>query len=65
MKTLKEGKLPETAVMYGACSHCGCQIECSRMECEMFNSRNETYWSVPCPTTGCCRMISVHETEPK
>ena len=59
MKVIKPGVLPTELRLRGTCTHCGCEVEFKTGEAQRHTHRNETYYSVPCPTKECGRSISV------
>lgn len=61
MKVIKEGKLPEAQVFKGECGHCTAQVLFSASEAQVSSHRNETYYTVKCPTNGCAHTISVED----
>lgn len=61
MKVVKEGKLPSSYVFRGECGHCKAQVQFEASEAQVSSHRNETYYTVKCPTQGCTRTISVED----
>lgn len=58
MQILKTGKLPEKKVIKGTCSHCRAEVKWEQGEGKTNTHRNEDYWFIDCPTTGCNHQIS-------
>jgi len=58
MKIVKPGKLPELEVLHGTCHCCKCEIEIMLKDCKSDTHRNETIYSVMCPTEGCGHTIN-------
>lgn len=60
MKITKEGQLPGKQVLHGKCNSCKTEFECLAEETK-FNSgsRNETWYEVKCPLSGCNNMVYI------
>lgn len=61
MKIIKEGKLPEAVEFKGECGNCKTVVQFSASEARRHTHRNETYYSVKCPTKGCVKDITVED----
>ena len=59
MKIIKEGKLPEEKLLRGTCGYCKCEVEFKQGEATRNSHRNETYYTVTCPTLNCHHSITV------
>jgi hypothetical protein len=61
MKVIKKGTLPQAVKYQGECSRCKAVVQFAREEAKVYSHRNETYYSVQCPTKGCGASISVED----
>ena len=64
MDILKVGKLPGNENFRGKCTHCGCEVQCTKAETRASrDERDHGILFVDCPTEGCLKAISVEPWE--
>jgi hypothetical protein len=61
MKIIKPGVLPGTTELKGECGHCKAVVQFAISEARCHTHRNETHYSVKCPTSKCPEAISVED----
>ena len=61
MKIIKHGVLPGTIELKGECGHCKAIVQFAVSEAKCHTHRNETYYSVLCPTPSCAKAITVED----